>query len=163
MPAGALLATQMILLRCTKRDVPNVLFGRGPKIVSRRSGGGGGCDLAQCHALRFERFHSMPQMKDQPSVGHQTSEPQEDRSNDNQPTDKTANSAPTTLIDVSESHLHCHRMYRSTSHQVVRGLHGNTQTNCYCKMRALRQAGNGPSPMRSGPQGKLELCVQRAD
>ena len=33
----------------------------------------------------------------------------------------------------------------------------------FCLMRVSPQIGKGPRPMHSGPQGKSDLCVQRAD
>ena len=42
--------------------------------------------------------------------------------------------------------------YSPTSFQVARGLHRKTWTHSLCKMRAIRQSGNGPRPVDSGPQ-----------
>merc|ERR1712012_978712 len=45
----------------------------------------------------------------------------------------------------------------------ARDLCRYTWTSVCCILRAFRQTGNWPRPMQSGPQGKSELCVQRAD
>ena len=58
---------------------------------------------------------------------------------------KSANSAPATLCDASQSHLHFQRRYRSTSFQLARYLSRIALNTCVCMMRTLRQTGNGPS------------------
>ena len=42
-------------------------------------------------------------------------------------------------------------------------LHRYAWTDFFCMMRACRQTGKWPRSMHSQPQGKPELCLQRAD
>ena len=58
-------------------------------------------------------------------------------------------------------HIFVQRRYRPTSYQVARDLRKYTQT--YLFLSFFRQTGTGPRPTHCGPQGKSELCVQRAD
>ena len=66
-------------------------------------------------------------------------DPQTDKQNNKQQSSKATHSAPPTLFNGSESHLHFQRRYRSTSCQVAGGLHRQTQTTSFCMMRTCRQ------------------------
>ena len=76
---------------------------------------------------------------------------------------KTTNSASATLLNVSATHDHFPQQEQAHSFQVSRSVHTKHLDNSFCMRRAIRQTGTGPRPMRSGLQGRSELCVQGAD
>ena len=75
-------------------------------------------------------------------------------------TNKTANNAQATLFIVRENHI---SFSRPTAFQEARSLSRCTWTNWFCTQRAFRPRGKRSSPTHSGPRGKSELLVQRAD
>ena len=71
------------------------------------------------------------------------------------------NGFPATLFHNGVTYHHSYDRSGPTF-QDARACAGHTR-HFICMMRVLRLTGKGPRPLYSGPQGKSDLCVQRAD